>query len=281
MVSKGGAPWLRLLRQIALRLLSVALMIYIVFPVFWLLISSFKYPKELFLVPPTVVPRQPTLEYFAAVLQDVKFHQALLSSVLVAGFTTLICLAIGVFGAYVFAWFRFRGGRGLYLSVLGTQMLPQMILLIPLFVLMRRFGLLYTYQGLILAYITFSLPYVIWMFCAFLKSFPKEIEEAGRMDGCTRLASMFRLVLPLSATGLVATGIFVFIGAWNEFFMSSVLTNSATKTLPIHIAEYIGEERIAYEMLFPSSIISAVPVLVMIMFFQKFMVRGLTEGAFK
>lgn len=263
------------------RAVSISLMLFVLFPFIWMLLSSIKLPVDLLSRPPVIVPEQITLKYYMRLLANATFVRSILNTLIIAGFTTLLSLFFGAFAAYVFARLKFRGRGTLLMTILGTQMLPQMALLIPLFILMRVTGLLYTYQGMILAYITFSLPYVIWMYHSFLQSLPQEIEQAARIDGCTRLQTIFRILFPLSATGLTATGIFVFIGAWNEFLLASVLTNSGTRTLPLRISEFIGMDRTAYEMMFPAGVLSCIPILLLVLYFQKFIVQGLTEGGVK
>ncbi|WP_400246760.1 carbohydrate ABC transporter permease [Niallia sp. JL1B1071] len=260
---------------------SIGLMIYLLFPFLWLILSSMKYRVELFQNPPTWIPQEITFKYYLELFQTESFTSSLSNSFIFASFTTIICIVIGTLGAYAFARLQFPGRNSLYLMILGTQMLPQMALLIPLFILMRMSGLLYTHVGIICAYVTFSLPYVIWMFRAFIISVPNDIEEAARMDGCTRLEAIVKMVLPLSLPGLVTTGIFVFIGAWNEFIFASVFTNTNLKTIPIRIGELIGQEGVQYEMILPAGVIASLPILIIVMIFQKYIVQGLTEGSVK
>jgi multiple sugar transport system permease protein len=268
-------------KNIILFFISLSLMIFILFPFLWLVLSSFKVPAELFSTPPTWLPSKGTVEYYLEIFQDDNFTHSLWNSLLVSIFATLISLLLGTLGAYAFARFEFPKKKLFFLSILCTQMLPQMALIIPLFILMRITGLLYTYQGLILAYVTFSLPYVVWMFRAFIITVPYEIEEAARIDGCTRIVALWKVVLPLAAPGLVTTGIFVFIGAWNEFLFANVMGGSKIKTIPVRIAEFIGEERIAYELMFPAGVLASLPVLILVLFFQKYIVKGLTAGSVK
>ncbi len=262
-------------------LISIILMIFILFPVLWLLLSSVKLPLDLFSNPPKIWPSEWTIKYYIQLLKEKSFTAAMLNSFIVSGFTTAISLSIGSLGAYAFARFQFPRKNAFFLTVLASQMLPHMALLIPLFMIMRITGLLYTHQGLILTYISFSLPYVVWMFRAFIISIPYEIEEAAKLDGCTRLQIIRKIVLPLSMGGLVTTGIFVFMGAWNEFLFASAMTNMNIKTLSVRMAEFIGEDRVAYEIMFPAGIVGSLPVLLLVLFFQKFIVRGLTDGGVK
>lgn len=262
-------------------MISIALMIFILFPILWLLLSSFKLPLDLFSNPPKLWPSEWTVKYYIQLLKEKSFTSAMLNSLIVSGFTTAISLTIGSLGAYAFARFQFPRKNAFFLTVLASQMLPHMALLIPLFMIMRLTGLLYTHQGLILTYISFSLPYVVWMFRAFIIAIPYEIEEAAKLDGCSRMQIIRKIVLPLSMGGLVTTGIFVFMGAWNEFLFASAMTNMNVKTLSVRMAEFIGEDRVAYEIMFPAGIVGSLPVLLLVLFFQKFIVRGLTEGGVK
>ncbi|MGN8646549.1 carbohydrate ABC transporter permease [Gracilibacillus sp. HCP3S3_G5_1] len=260
---------------------SIFLLIYLVFPFFWLIISSVKLPVEMFQSPPTWLPENVSFRYYKELLTTDSFTSSLWNSLLFATFTTVLCLIVGTLGAYTFSRLRFPGKKQLFLLILCTQMLPQMALLIPLFILMRTTGLLYTHIGLILAYVTFSLPYVIWMFRAFVTTVPYDIEEAARIDGCTRIEAVIRMVVPLSLAGFVTTGIFVFIGAWNEFVFASVFTDSSLKTVPLRIGEMIGQAGVQYELILPAGVIASLPVILLVMIFQRYIIQGLTDGGFK
>lgn len=260
---------------------SLFLLIYLLFPFLWLVISSVKLPVELFQNPPTWLPQKISFKYYGELLQTDTFTSSLWNSLLFASFTTVISLMIGTLGAYAFARLKFPAKNSMFLMILCSQMLPQMALLIPLFILMRVTDLLYTHFGLIIAYVTFSLPYVIWMFRAFVTSVPYEIEEAARIDGCSRIEAIITMVVPLSLAGFVTTGIFTFIGAWNEFLFASIFTNMDIKTISIRIGELIGQEGVKYELMLPAGVIASIPVIILVMIFQKYIVKGLTEGAVK
>lgn len=259
----------------------LALLVYIVGPFAWLVDASFQRRVELFSRPPTWIPSSLYLENYKEVLGDESLQRSLRNSLLVATSTTLATLSVGSLAAYAFARLRFPARKTLFLGILTTQMLPSVAVLIPLYITMRKLHLIYTYQGLLLGYLTFSLPYVIWLLRAYFISIPIEIEEAALIDGCSRLGAIVRVVLPLSAPGFVSTGIFCFVGAWNEFMMASVLTNDAIKTFPVKIAQYMGEEATAFEHMFASSVIGTLPILILAILFQRHIVRGLTEGGVK
>ncbi len=165
--------------------------------------------------------------------------------------------------------------------ILGTQMMPFVIILIPLFVIMRRLQLIDTYLGLIFAYMTFSVPYAIWMLNAFFKTIPFELEEAAMVDGCTRLKAIWKVLLPLSRPGVTSTGIFVLIGAWNHYLYATVLSESVTRTFPIRMQNFMGQERVIYEQMYPAAILGSLPILIIVFIFQKNIISGLTSGGIK
>ena len=262
-------------------ILLIVVAAYVFGPLVWLFNASFQTRSELFSRPPTWLPSSLYLRNYQAVLNDPSVLQSLGNSLFLAVTTTLLALIIGSLAAYSFARLRFPARGPLFITILATQMVPAVVILIPLFVTMRRLGLIYTYQGLVIVYLSFTIPYVIWLLRAYFLSIPEEIEDAARIDGCTRLGAIFRVVLPLSAPGFISTGIFVFIGAWNEFLLASILANNATKTFPIRLAQFVGEEETAYEHMFSAAILGVLPVFVLVMVFQKFIISGLTEGGVK
>lgn len=271
----------QILSRLGITVGLVVLLIYVVGPFLWVLNASFQTRVELFSQPPTWLPSSLYLKNYKEVLSDPSLLRSLRNSALLATLTTLAALAIGSLAAYAFARLKVPAKRTLFLGILGTQMLPGVAILIPLYVTMRKLGLIYTYQGLILSYLTFTLPYVIWLLRAYFLSIPVEIEDAARVDGCTRIGAIVRVVLPLSAPGFISTGIFAFIGNWNEFMLATIMTNDATKTFPVRIAQYVGEEWTAYEHMFSAAIIGTIPILILVILFQRYIVKGLTEGGVK
>jgi multiple sugar transport system permease protein len=256
----------------------LGLSVFVLGPFAWLVISSFETRLQLFSRPPMLFPFPPFLGNYLETLSDPSLLLSLRNSLIVATCTTVAALLLGSLGAYAFARLKVPGKEPLFLAILSTQMLPGIVLLIPLYIIMRTLGLLYTYQGLILASLCFTLPYVIWLLRAFFISIPPDIEDAARVDGCSRLGAVFRVVIPLSAPGFVSTGILAFIAGWNEFLTASVMTNNATKTFTVRMAMYIGEETTSYEHMFAAAVIGTIPVLLLVIAFQRYIVRGMTEG---
>ena len=259
----------------------IILLLCIVGPFLWLVNSSFQRRVELFSRPPTWLPSSLYLKNYVEVLTDPVLIHTLKNSLIISTFTTSLALVIGSLAAYAFTRFQFPAKKTLFLSLLATQMLPGMSLMIPLYMLLRSVKLIYTYQGLVVTYLTFSLPYVVWLLRSFFQSLPVEIEEAALVDGCTRWQAIWKVVVPLSMPGFISTGIFAFVGAWNEFMLASVLTNTATKTFPVKLAQFMGEESTAYEHMFAAAVLGTIPVLVLVLVFQKYIVKGLTEGGLK
>lgn len=262
-------------------IVAIVLGLVVLFPILWLLKSSFQSPKDLFIKEPVFALSSFHLQNYLVVLKDRTILLALRNSLIIAGGSTLISTIAGIFSAYAFARLRFRGRNALFIGILLTQMLPGIVLVIPMFMIMRSLGLLSSYAGLLLAYVSFTLPYSIWLQRAYLANAPWELEDQARVDGCTRIGALVRVIVPTIAPGLVTAIIFAFINSWNEFLFALVLANPNTKTIPVRLSEYISQERIALELMFPASIIATIPSLILIAFFGRYIIRGLTAGALK
>lgn len=269
------------LTRLAMSLGLLLFLAFILFPVLWTINGSLQKRVDLFSKPPVWIPKSLYLENYKEVLRDPTFLRSIGNSALVAIATTILALMIGSLAAYTFVRLRLPGKETIFLGILICQMLPSVMILIPMYILLRRLGLLYTYQGLILSYLAFSIPYVIWLLRAYFLSIPPEIEEAALVDGCSRLGAIFRIFLPLSAPGFLSTAIFAFVGAWNEMMIASIITNNATKTMTVRIAQFVGEETTAYQHMFSAAVIGTLPVLILAFLFQPYIVRGLTQGGVK
>lgn len=260
---------------------AIVLGVVVLFPFLWMLKSSFQPLKDLLATPPVWFPRSLYLENFREVLADPSVLRALRNSLIVAGSSTLISTVTGLTAAYAFVRFRFAGRQTLFVIILLTQMVPGIALIIPLYMIMTRLGMLHSFGGLILTYVSFTLPYSIWLQRAFLTTVPWELEEQALVDGCSRMGAMFRVVLPIIAPGVLTATIFAFLNAWNEFLFALVISDPVTKTFPVRLSEYINEERIALESMFAAGIIATIPGLILIAVFGRYIVRGLTAGALK
>jgi ABC-type sugar transport system, permease component len=210
------------------------------------------------------------------------FMTAMKNSVITALSATALSLFVGMFAAYAYARFRFRGKNALLISVLGFRMVPEVVLLIPLYVIFARMGMINSKPSLVLIYTVFNLPFVIWMLQGFFRSLPKSMEESAQMDGVSPLGVLFRFVLPLSLPGLVAAGIFVLLLSWDEFMFASIFTSTYdAKTITVAISEFSKRGLIDFGMQITGGLLASLPPIILALFLQKFIISGLSEGSEK
>lgn len=272
----------------------VLLVFYLVFsltPMFWLLLSTIQPQSSLLRVPPHIMPESITFRNYVDIFQPAAFGEnsgestfflALRNSVLVSLGTTAVAMLFGTLAAYAFARFNIPQRRTLLLVVLGTQLLPAISTIIPLFRLFKGAGMLDSLAALILAYSTFSIPFVVWIMAGYFQSVPLELEEASRIDGASRFQSFILIALPLAAPGLAATAIFTLLNAWDEFFFALVFTSTyASKTVPVALAEFIGRHSVNWGMLVTGGLIASLPPIVMSLLFYRYIVSGLSAGGIK
>jgi len=245
---------------------------------------------ELFSVPPHWIPQHPTLQNYLDIIfpsQAVSsvprtFAVALVNSVKIATAVTAISLLIGSLAAYTLVRIPFGFNRSVQIGILGTRMIPEVSLIIPLFIVASRLELINKPIILIITYLSFALPYAIWMMATFFQTVPLELEEAARLDGCTRLGILFRVVMPISIPGLISTAMFVFLLAWDEFFYALIFTSTlAAKTAPVAIAEFIGRYTVNINGMMAGGILAALPPVILGLLFQRYIVSGMTAGAVK
>jgi multiple sugar transport system permease protein len=269
-----------ILRRIFLFIIPLALlMIFIVFPFLWTLLSSIKSQSELFKL--TYWPQSPTFQNYINLFQASDFLLCLRNSFIVAFSTMLVTLVITLLGAYAFSRYRFKGKQFFLTMFLTINMFPSVLLLVPLFSIMRNLHILYTPLALILAYATFTIPFSIWMLTGFLNDLPGALEEAAMVDGCNRRSAFLRIILPIAVPGIVATGVYIFINAWNEYTYAVMFTNVDSRTIPVMLKLLVGEFNIDWGLLTAGGIITVLPICVMFVFVQKSLIQGLTAGAVK
>jgi multiple sugar transport system permease protein len=265
-----------------LALLVLALLITLL-PVYWMEITSLKTQLEVFAMPPTFVPQQPTLENYVSLFANRNMGAYLLNSLIVVGASVLLALAIGSLAAYALA--RFRMGRlndRLSFWVLAPRMIPPIAIVVPIFLILQQFGLLNKHLGLILVYTAFNLPFVVWMMRSFFQEIPIDLEEAAMVDGASRLSAFWHIMLPLAAPGLAATAIFAIIVTYNEFFFALTLTSTpAAATLPVGTAALIGKTQTLFGEMAAAGVLATVPIALFALLVQRHLVRGLTMGAVK
>jgi multiple sugar transport system permease protein len=270
--------------RILIYVILLVLLIYAFFPTFWLLSTSFKPQLEAFQNPPTWWPRHITFYSYQILPADQQgFVQYFKNSLIVSFFTMLLTLLAATPGGYVLSRFQFRGARALLLVILATQMFPYVTILISLYTLFRQLHMLNTYPALVISFTTFSLPFSIWMIKGFCDTLPTDLEDAGRIDGLSRLGVLALVVMPLIIPGVVAVGFFAFLNSWNELLYALTLTSSPDmRTIPAgFVLTYIGEFQDRWPDMMAASVVVSLPIVVLFTLFQKQLVSGLTAGAVK
>lgn len=269
---------------VVLRILIVLLLIYLLFPFFWAISSSLKSQTQLFATPVIYWPAHPRWRNYLEVFTIQPFARNLLNSAIVAGLTTLFALAIGSFAAYALGKYRFPGKRPIYYTILGVSMFPQIAILGGMFSLVRTLGIYNTWWALILSYMIFTLPFTIWILTSFVREIPGELEEAAVVDGAGPMRTLWSILLPVMAPGLVTAGLLAFIGAWNEFLFALTFTvDNQSRTVPVAIALFAGANihELPWAQIMAASVIVTIPLLALVLIFQNRIIAGLTAGAVK
>jgi multiple sugar transport system permease protein len=273
--------------------LLVALLIFaILAPFIWMVISSISPPIELATQPPHWFPTLPSLDRYAALIfgpkagQNIpiaaaKFVSAMTNSLIISSATTLVCIVVGTSAAYALVRLPVPGKGSFLFGMLAAQMLPVIVIIIPLYLVMQQLVLMDSYRGMTILYSGFMLPTVIWIMHGYFQTLPEELEEAAMIDGCSRLGALLRIVLPLSGPGLVAITAFAFLYTWNEFFMALIFTASHAKTITVIVTEFSTQAGIDYGLMTTAGVIGSIPPLILAFLLQKYVVTGLTSGAVK
>ena len=269
------------------RAMLAFLLVFTVFPMAWMLLTSIKTQFAALQYPPQWWPKEPTLNNYIRLIDPAddigrEFLYYFWNSLTVSVITTILGVVVAVPAAYAFSRFRFPGRKLLFFSVLVRNMFPAVVFLMPLFLLMRWLGLVNTHAALILTYLTFGLPLSIWLLKGFFDNIPVQLEQAARVDGATRLRAFLLIIMPLSVPGIIATAIFSFIGAWNEYvYAYTFLSRQSSMTLPVGIQRFFTEYSTDWPGLMAATFMMSVPVVVLFLVLQRYFVRALTEGAVK
>ena len=259
----------------------------IIAPFLWLVISSLAAPADLLVRPLRWIPEHPSFSRYAEVFSVAgsaasTFRAAMVNSAIVATSSVLISMGVGIFGAYAFARLRFRFQRAILLLFLSTYMLPPIAILISLYLTLVQLRLLDSKLGLVLVYCSFITPFVLWIMSGYFRGIPRDLEDAARIDGCSRMGALFRVVLPLARPGLLATALFGFLLAWDEFLYALIFTSSlGSKTIPVAIAEFTGRNAVDFGMIATGGIVASLPPLAIAFLFQRYIVGGLAAGGVK
>lgn len=276
---------------VAIHAAAVVMAVVILLPFAWLIISSISPATELVSEDIHWWPENPTLSRYQAIFSSsageggdvaVAFRLAMVNSLTVAVATTAISLTVGALGGYAFARLRFRMRRASLFAFLTVYMLPPIALIIPLYLALANLHLLDTKTGLILTYCSIVTPFCLWTMSNYYLSLPPDLEDAARVDGCSRLGALVRVVLPLSRPGLLTTAMFGFLLAWDEFLFALIFTSTSNaKTIPVAIAEFTGKFSSDFGLIAAGGVLATVPPLILALLFQRYIVGGLTSGAVK
>lgn len=276
-------------QTIFIYLFSIIVVIFTLSPYLWMIITSLSYPKDLIALPLRFIPSHVTFERYVSLFTGTGsdnpayvFRVAMGNSFIITFFVTGISIIIGSLAAYAFARLKFRFKNGLMMLTIFTYMIPPVALVIPMYLIFSKLGMLNKKTGLIILYLSFIIPFIIWVMQGFFSSISKSFEEAAEIDGCNRLQTLLYIFLPIARPGLIATGILAFLMSWDEFFFSLIFTSNLTaKTMTVAIAEFNGKYTIDYGMISTAGIMaSLIPVLI-VMVFQKYIVTGMTSGGVK
>ncbi|UBV44363.1 carbohydrate ABC transporter permease (plasmid) [Deinococcus taeanensis] len=258
---------------------TLAVIFFVTFPLLWMILAAFKNQIDVY---STRLLFQPTLDNFRAVFDNpVRLGAHVWVSALVSFLTVAITIPLGAAASYVMSRHRFRGRDTLFLLILITQFVPAVVVAIPFFTLFRTLNLIDTPWALIIVYLSFTLPYAIWMLRGFFDALPVEIEEASFIDGCNELQTLRYVTLPLIMPGLLVAAVFAFISAWNEFFFALILTRSDALTLPVTMQTISGPRGPMWEQVAAAGMLVMIPILVMSLFIRRYFVEGITVGAVK
>ncbi len=270
-------------RRLGWDALGLLVFAFLVFPVFWMISTAFKSDDQINSANPTWLPPHPTLAHFRTALHAPYFWTDAKNTIFIVLATLAISTVLAFLAAVALAKYRFAGRAVFIVLVIGIQMLPPIGLIIPLYVLLGRYGLVNTLTGVTLVYLTFALPFAVWTLRGFLIGIPKELEEAAMVDGSTRIGAFLRILLPLVAPGLVATSVFAFITAWNEYIFASIILHSNSKqTITVWLTNFLGGSRaVDWGAVMAASTLIAIPVVIFFLLVQRRIAFGLTAGAVK
>lgn len=264
-----------------LNTLLVGFTVVVLFPFYWLLVSSLKTQDQLFQIPPLWIPTAPTFDNFVRLFQG-RFPVWFQNSAVVASATTLLGLTLAALAAYSFSRFPFPGNRALSTIFLFIQLFPVAVVVIPLFILWTNLKLTNTYASLIVTYLVFGLPVSTWLLIGFFNAVPAELEEAAMIDGSSRLGALWRVTLPLALPGLAATAIYIFLLSWNEFFFALTFMNSTDmRTIPVGLSSFFAEHSVDWGLVMAGSVVASLPVVLLFGALSRYFIQGLTSGALK
>jgi multiple sugar transport system permease protein len=268
-------------RLVEVELPILAIIAFALAPYIWMVLTSIKPAADITARPLQYLPTTVTFEHYETLLARTSFAGNLVNSLIVALGAVAVGLLVSVPAAYAFSRFRFIGRRALMTSFLVINMFPIVLLIIPLFVLMRMLGLLDTFFGVIAGHSTFAIPFAIWMLTSYMNAIPRELDEAAMIDGASRLQTIRIVILPLVMPGIVTTAIYIFVTSWNEYLFAMMLSGQNVRTVTVALQLFIGEFSIQWGLLTAGGTLIAIPVTILFLIVQRRLVSGLTAGAVK
>ncbi len=273
---------MNIVKKILFYIVVITFVVVLLLPFVWQFLTSVKPLNEIAAIPAKWIPSKINIQYYFNVFQKHPFGKYLLNSLIVAAATTGFSILIGASAAYALARLRFKGKKIMLMAILSISMFPTIATLSPLYLLLKKAHLLNTYGGLIIPYITFALPMAIWLLTNFFAQLPKGFEEAASIDGCSRAGIFFRIMLPLIKPATFSVGLLVFINAWNEYIYAlTFMTNDNMRTVPVGIALFPSNYELPWGDMAAASVVVTVPLILLVLIFQKKIVAGLTTGGIK
>ena len=270
------------MRQSLIYLLALGLTVLCVAPLFWMALTSIKPDEEILASPPKLWTNEGSLDAYSRLFAHTNFLEYLQNSIFVAGSATLLCIFVATLAGYSITRFRFWGRETFAATTLFTYMMAPIMIVIPFFILMRGLGLNNTHFGLILGYSAFALPFSLWLLRSFFQSIPLELEEAALIEGATRPQAVRHVIVPLALPGVIATSIFTFIVAWNDYLFARIMISShKLKTLPVGVQDLMDSAFLDWGMIMAAGVVVTIPALVFFVIVQRFLVTGLGAGGVK
>jgi multiple sugar transport system permease protein len=280
--TKGGATGRSSLNAVLFYVFLVIFVLVSVLPLIWVFKMSIVTKTELFATPPTILPRNPTGAEYVQVFGDPRFQHALINSAIISGVTTVVCLFFGSTAAYAIARLKFRFRTSVMTLILALSFFPQVAIIAPLFIQYSKVGIINTYWAAIISDTAFALPLTVWLLVAFFKELPADLEEAARVDGATTIQAFRKVIVPLAAPGVFTTAILTFIFAWNEYlFANTFLFDESTQPVTVVIPNFATIYTVDYGAQAAAAVVVTVPLVILVLIFQRRIVSGLTAGAVK
>ncbi len=262
-------------------ILSVVIIAIYVFPYLYLVLTSFKTPNDVISTPPTLFPKKFSLENYLTLRNYPYLPSTFLYSLIIATLSTIFSMLIAIPAAYGITRYNTKYGQLFLVGSLFARLIPYISVAIPLFFILKRLSLIDTYPGVIIGHMTVILPFSIWLLSSFFEGIPVELEEAARIDGCTRIGAFVKVIVPVVSGGIGTTAIFGFLASWNDFLFSLMLTSTSTKTVPLAIAEFNSQHGMMWGSMTSLATLFSLPVIIVSFFFQKRLIAGATMGAVK